>query len=176
MSRIRKITLGLSATALAVSAGLGVASMASATTTPAPTASASAEAVTAPAEGKGMHGRGGGRTVAQASALAEKLGVEESAVAEVLQSLREATKPVDGEKPDVAARDAALAAALAQGLGVDESAATAALEELRAEAQAGRAAALQTRLDQAVTDGTLSQLEADAVTKAAEAGVIGGGR
>ncbi|RAX47539.1 hypothetical protein DQ354_00740 [Arthrobacter sp. AQ5-06] len=40
---------------------------------------------------------------------------------------------------------------------------------------AGRAAALKTRLDQAVTDGKLTQAEADAVTKAVQNGVIGGG-
>ena len=42
-------------------------------------------------------------------------------------------------------------------------------------AQAEKAAALQTRLDQAVTDGKLTQAEADAVTKAVQNGVIGGG-
>lgn len=51
-----------------------------------------------------------------------------------------------------------------------------ALEELRTEAQKNRAAALKPRLDQAVADGTLTQAEADAVTKAVEQGVIGGGR
>jgi len=35
---------------------------------------------------------------------------------------------------------------------------------------------LKTKLDTAVTDGTLTQAEADAVAKAAENGVIGGGR
>ena len=61
-------------------------------------------------------------------------------------------------------------------LGVEESKVTAALEEIRAAAQAERAAALKTRLDTAVSDGTLTQTEADAVTKAVEKGVIGGGR
>lgn len=50
-----------------------------------------------------------------------------------------------------------------------------ALQELRSEGQAQRAAALKTKLDQAVTDGKLTQAEADAVTKAVESGVIGGG-
>jgi len=48
-------------------------------------------------------------------------------------------------------------------------------EEEREHAQEERAAALKTRLDKAVTDGKLTQAEADAVTKAVEAGVIGGG-
>ena len=47
--------------------------------------------------------------------------------------------------------------------------------ELKKQKQAEKAAALKTRLDQAVTDGKLTQAEADAVTKAVENGVIGGG-
>ena len=68
----------------------------------------------------------------------------------------------------------ALAASLAKSLGIDESKVTAALDELRTAEQADHAAALKPRLDQAVKDGTLTQAEADAVTKAAEKGVIGG--
>ena len=98
---------------------------------------------------------------------------------EALQAFREANKPTtppaEGTKPDRAARDAALAKSLAESLGIEESKVTAALEELRTAAQADRAAALKTRLDKAVTDGTLTQAEADAVTKAVEKGVIGGG-
>ena len=52
---------------------------------------------------------------------------------------------------------------------------TTALAEIRAARQAERAAALKERLDAAVADGTLTQAEADAVTKAVEKGVIGGG-
>ena len=63
---------------------------------------------------------------------------------------------------------------LAKSLGIDEAKVKTALEELRTEAQKNRAAALKPRLDQAVADGTLTQ--ADAVTKAVEQGVIGGGR
>jgi hypothetical protein len=64
---------------------------------------------------------------------------------------------------------------LAGSLGIEESKVTAALEELRTEKQAEKAAALKTRLDQAVTNGKLTQAEADAVTKAVQNGVIGGG-
>jgi hypothetical protein len=96
-----------------------------------------------------------------------------------LKAFREANKPsgppAEGEKPDVAAREAALAKSLAASLGIDEAKVTAALDELRTAAQADRAAALKTRLDQAVTDGKLTQAEADAVTKAVQNGVIGGG-
>jgi hypothetical protein len=71
--------------------------------------------------------------------------------------------------------DAAMAKSLAESLGVEESKVTAALDEIRTADQAERAAALKTRLDKAVSDGTLTQAEADAVTKAVEKGVIGGG-
>lgn len=187
MSRTKKMTLGLSATALALGAGIGVAGMASATTTPTPAPSASSSA---PADGStaqggmGKHGGRGGHGV-QASALAEKLGVEEAKVTEALQAFREANKPstppaegtapTEGTRPDPATRDAALAKSLAEALGIEESKVTAALEELRTERQADKAAALKSRLDQAVTDGKLTQAEADAVTKAVENGVIGGG-
>jgi hypothetical protein len=127
----------------------------------------------------GKHGRGGERGVAQAAALAGKLGVDEAKVVEALQAFREANKPAtppaEGERPDPAARDASLAKSLAESLGIEESKVTAALEELRTERQAAKAAALKTRLDQAVTDGKLTQAEADAVTKAVENGIIGGG-
>jgi hypothetical protein len=114
-----------------------------------------------------------------AADLATKLGVEEAKVTEALQAFREANKPTaapaEGTKPDRTAQDAAMAKSLAEALGVEESKVTAALEEIRAAAQAERAAALKTRLDTAVSDGTLTQAEADAVTKAVEKGVIGGG-
>ena len=111
--------------------------------------------------------------------MAEKLGFDEAEVTAALQAFREAnrpaTPPADGAEPDAAARDAALAASLAEALGIDESEVAEALQELRSEAQAEKAAALKTRLDQAVADGKLTQAEADAVTKAVQNGVIGGG-
>ena len=80
-------------------------------------------------------------------------------------------------RPDRATRDTALAKALATELKVDEAKVTAALEEIRAEHEAEHKAALQSRLDEAVKAGKLTDAEADAVVKAAEAGVIGyGGR
>jgi len=115
--------------------------------------------------------------------LASKLGVEEAKVTEALKAFREANKPAagtdkpaEGTRPDPATRQAELAKSLATALGVDEVKVTAALAELRTAEQAERSAALKTRLDQAVTDGKLTQAEADAVTKAVENGVIGGGR
>lgn len=190
MSRTKRITLGLTAGALALGAGLGVTGMASAAETPSPTATASAESTTstdgsaATDSGKRGGHKGGGDRGQLAADLATKLGVEESKVTEAIQAFREAnkpteaadgTKPAEGTKPDRSAMDAAMAKSLAESLGVEESKVTAALEEIRAAGQAERAAALKTRLDTAVTDGKLTQAEADAVTKAVENGVIGGG-
>lgn len=190
MVRTKRITLGLTATALALGAGIGIAGVASATTTPTPSASSSTSAdgstSAAPADGKGMrggHGHGGFRGV-DAAELATKLGVDEATVTEALMAYRDANRPTtppadgtktEGTRPDPAAKQAELAKSLAATLGIDEAKVTAALEELRTAEQADRAAALKTRLDAAVTDGKLTQAEADAVTKAVQSGVIGGG-
>lgn len=191
MVRTKRITLGLTATALALGAGIGIAGVASATTTPTPTPSASSSTSAdgstsaAPADGKGMrggHGHGGFRGV-DAAELATKLGVDEAKVTEALKAYRDTNKPTtppadgtktEGTRPDPAAKQAELAKSLAATLGIDEAKVTSALEELRTAEQADRAAALKTRLDAAVTDGKLTQAEADAVTKAVQNGVIGG--
>ncbi|NES29367.1 hypothetical protein GCE86_17495 [Micromonospora terminaliae] len=80
-------------------------------------------------------------------------------------------------------RQAEFAESLAKELGVSTDKVTAALEKLREQRQADRPerpstadrqAALKDRLDQAVKDGKLTQEQADAVLKAAEAGVFPG--
>ncbi|MFY1595359.1 hypothetical protein [Micromonospora sp. WMMD737] len=87
-------------------------------------------------------------------------------------------------------RHAEFAEKLATELGVDTDKVTAALEKLRGEHKpadrpekgdrpgkgdpAGRQAAMKERLAQAVEDGKLTQEQADAVTAAAEAGVLPG--
>ncbi|MGY0006309.1 hypothetical protein [Micromonospora sp. I033] len=80
-------------------------------------------------------------------------------------------------------RQAEFAEALAKELGVPTDKVTAALEKLREQRQADRPerpstedrqTALKERLDQAVKDGKLTQEQADAVLKAAEAGVFPG--
>ncbi len=183
MSRTTKIALSLGAAAVALGAGLGVAGMASATTTPSPAPSPSSSTPgNTLADGHGMHGgrhgHGGGQLGNRAKKLAAKLGVDETKVIDALRAFRDANRPAappaEGQKPDRAAREKALAASLAKSLGIDEAKVTAALEELRAAGYANHAAELKPRLDQAVKDGTLTQAEADAVTKAAEKGVIGG--
>jgi hypothetical protein len=87
--------------------------------------------------------------------------------------------PADREQRH-AQRQAELAAALAKELGIAEDRVAAALEkvesQMRADAEAERQAQLKARLDQAVKDGKLTQEQADAILKAAEAGVLPGGR
>ncbi|SCL37945.1 hypothetical protein GA0070624_6044 [Micromonospora rhizosphaerae] len=80
-------------------------------------------------------------------------------------------------------RQAEFAEALAKELGVPTDKVTAALAKLREQHQADRPerpsgedrqAQLKERLDQAVKDGKLTQEQADAITKAVEAGVFPG--
>jgi hypothetical protein len=195
MNRTKKVALSVSAAAVALGAGFGVTGMAAATTaTPAPTPTSSSPSATPVPDGHklggGRHGHHHGDRGEHVSALAAKLGVDEAKVADALRAFRDANRPAapwadrqnpdrqkpDRQKPDRAAMEAALAASLAKSLGIDEAKVKTALEELRMEAQKNRAAALKPRLDQAVSDGTLTQAEADAVTKAVEQGVIGGRR
>jgi hypothetical protein len=187
MKRTKKVALSLGAAAVALGAGFGVTGMAAATTaTPTPTPSSSSPSGNAP-EGRWLdggrhghgHGHGHGERGDRAAALAAKLGVDQARVADALRAFHDANRPStprsEGQKPDQAAMESALAASLAKSLGIDEAKVKTALEELRTEALKSRAAALKSRLDKAVADGTLTQAEADAVTKAVEKGVIGGG-
>jgi uncharacterized protein (DUF1501 family) len=97
-----------------------------------------------------------------------------------------ASAPATSAKPDAGQRQDELAAALADKLGIDKEKVATALAEIRAEREAtrtkpdgtarpDRTAELKTRLDAAVKAGTITQAEADAIVKAAEAGVLGGG-
>lgn len=193
MPRLTKIVVASAAAgALALGVGVGIAGFASADPTTSPSANPSSSASADPGRGgpgKDGHRGGPGRGVedtALAKSLAEKLGVEEAKVTEALKAIREANRAARPStapsaspsakptRPDPAARDAALAKSLAEKLGVDEAKVTKALEEIRAELQADRAEAVKSRLDAAVKAGTLTQAEADAVTKAIEKGVIGG--
>lgn len=179
MNSIQKVGLTLGTAALALGGVAGISSLAQAAD---PTA---APTTTTPQAGQSQQG-GRGEAVEkhrggmQAAELAEKLGLDEAKVSEALQTahdaLREARQADDSTtRPTQEERRAELAAELAKALGVDEAKVTEALTALESERDAERAAALQDRLEQAVTDGKLTQAEADAVKKAVEAGVIGDG-
>ncbi len=117
--------------------------------------------------------------------LATKLGVDETdlrdAAKKVMQEQfpdaddREAFKGMtpDQRAAELEKRQAAFTKALAKELGIDEAKLTKALDELKTDDATQAADRLKTRLDEAVKDGTLTQAEADAVTKAVEKGVIG---
>lgn len=63
-------------------------------------------------------------------------------------------------------------AAVAKELNLDEAKVTAAVDEARAARTAEREASQKEKLDAAVTDGKLTQAEADAVQKALDAGIV----
>ena len=117
----------------------------------------------------------------RAKELAAKLGVDEAKVTDALKAFREANKPATPPALLSQGRNRTaprwrrpwplpwrnLSASMKPRSPLPWT-------ELRTAEQAKHAAALKPRLDQAVKDGTLTQAEADAVTKAAEKGVIGG--
>ena len=119
---------------------------------------------------------------ADASALAEALGLDEAKVTAAIEKVREATKPTEkpaeGTKPsdtDRQARRAAYIAALAKELGVSADKLTAALDSVRADHEAERRTQMSSRLDEAVTAGKLTAADKASVLKAFDAGVLGGG-
>ena len=177
------------AAALVLGAGaLGVAQFASADTSASPSVTSTAAPGSSNQDGRPDRGHGPGKDKGMmgvdTAKLATKLGVDEAklktAIETVQQALKPTAKPTDGTKPteaDRTAREAAFAEALAKELGIDKAKVTDALTALKTEAQASMKEAFKAKLDQAVKDGKLTQAEADAVIKAADAGVIGmGGR
>ena len=178
MNSIQKVGLTLGTAALALGGVAGISSLAQAADpTAAPTTTTQADQSQQGGRGEAGEKHRGGM---QAAELAEKLGLDEAKVSEALQTahdaLREAHQADDSTtRPTQEERRAELAAELAKALGADEAKVTEALTALENERDAERAAALQDRLEQAVTDGKLTQAEADAVKKAVEAGVIGDG-
>lgn len=185
MAKKKTLVLGTSVPALALVAGLGFAGVASAANTSGTATDTNTSTTQSTSserwwdgENHGDHGnqRAGGRDIA--SALAQKLGVDEAKVKDALDTFRKANKPTerpaDGTKLDRTAMEAVLAKSLAGSLGVDESKVTTALEELRTAAKTERAAGLKSKLDAAIVDEKLTQAEVDAATKAFETGAIGG--
>jgi hypothetical protein len=191
MASINKKAAGIAAVgASAVAIGLAVASTAQADTstpTPSPTSTTQSGGTTGPngkthgGPGKGGWGPGGKHLFglgADLSELATKLGVSESKLEAAMKAVRPDLK--DLPKPDTATSPDAfkdqvqkqLADALAKELGIDSAKVTKALDEIEAAHTADREKAFADHLAQAVKDGKLTQAEADAVQKAAKAGVI----
>lgn len=180
MKNSHKIGLGVGTGALLITGAAGFAGIAQAAD---PTASPTPARTASGTDGHGKPTRGHGGDGVSAAQLAEKLGVDEAKVTEALKDAREALRPSkDAGTGTPAARlsgtdpQSALAQKLATALDIDEAKVTEVLEALKAERAQARTAELQTRLDKAVTDGTLTQTEADAVKKAVDAGVVGVGR
>ncbi len=199
-SKVKGLIAGaVGAAAIGTAGVVGISMAHAATPTPTPTPSASASTTpdsgTDDGDGHGRHhgfgggpghfGFGGGGLVGLREQgltdLATELGVTESKLTTAMKTARESlrpaaggsmAKPTPGERPDASVIQQKFAAALAKELGISEAKVTAALEKLKAAAVASREAAFSDRLDQAVTDGKLTRAEADAVLKAAKAGVI----
>ncbi|HET8593709.1 MAG TPA: Clp protease N-terminal domain-containing protein [Intrasporangium sp.] len=189
--------------AAVIAVGVGAAARADTPTpTPSPTtSSAPGTSGTAPgqrsnpdqANGKGWghggrHGMGGfggqGRfgLGGDVAALAQKLGVDEAklrtalgAVRDELKAERKADRANGATPPKARALSDDFANRLAKQLGISADKVKTAISDLRAAAQASRQQTFDSRLDQAVKDGKLTQAEADAVKKAAQLGVIGMG-
>jgi hypothetical protein len=127
--------------------------------------------------GQGRFGLGG-----DVAALAQKLGVDETklrtalgAVRDELKAERKADRANGTTPPKAGALSDDFANRLAKQLGISADKVKTSISDLRAAAQASRQQAFDSRLDQAVKDGKLTQAEADAVKKAAQLGVIGMG-
>ncbi|MFI0795498.1 hypothetical protein ACH4OY_22890 [Micromonospora rubida] len=116
------------------------------------------------------------------------VGIAAPAVAFAEEGSTPSASSSEGDRQQQQAdRKSEFAEALAKELGVSTDKVTAALDKVREQNKADRPeraerpdaadrqAAMKERLDQAVKDGKLTQEQADAITKAAEAGVFPGG-
>ncbi|GGT07953.1 hypothetical protein GCM10010156_76330 [Planobispora rosea] len=124
-----------------------------------------------PRGGHGMRGLHG----LDAAGLAEALGVEEAEVTAALEELRADGTGRPAEDATAEEREAArtkMIESLADKLGVTADKITAAMDTLRLQRAAEAEAALSERLSAAVTAGTITQAEADAVLKAHKAGLL----
>ena len=148
---------------LAVALGTGALAAHAQNATDVPAASASASQLPGKDRDKGNKGP---------AELAKKLGVSEDKLKEAMDSLRsEGSGEQKGERPDKSAMDQKLATAL----GVDVSKVEQAMSEMHSEREAEHRTELSSRLDEAVSKGTLSSSDKDSVLKAFDAGVLGGG-
>ena len=186
----KKIALGIASSVIVLGSGFAAATIASAdapTPTPSPGQSwqrgggygrmGGTATTTNPGAGM-MNGTGYG-AVANSEYLAGKIGVGQDAVTAAMQKYH-ATNPVQTRGRDLTtapqdAQHADLAAFLAKELNVPEATVLSALNTQSDVRQADRTADLKVSLDQAVTDGRLTQAQADAILKAHDAGVRMGG-
>lgn len=186
----KKIALGIASSVIVLGSGFAAATIASADApTPTPTPSQSWQrgggygrmggTATTTTPGAGMMNGTGYGAVANSEYLAGKLGVSQDAVTAAMQKYH-ATNPVQTRGRDLTtapqdAQHADLAAFLAKELNVPEATVLSALNTQSDVRQADRTADLKVSLDQAVTDGRLTQAQADAILKAHDAGVRMGG-
>ncbi|MEU8206237.1 hypothetical protein [Streptosporangium sp. NPDC049046] len=200
----RMIIIAGAGTALAAGLTVPVAAWAT-SPTPAPSSSSSETPGTATDGPRGPHGpRGGhgglhgpGHHEEMAAKLAEILGADKDKVTTALEEIRkeggpgrppkapeqdEAEKAAPQDEPNVpqdepkkAAPRERLAEALAGKLGISADKVVAALETLDQQHRAEAETAFAERLKEAVTAGTLTQAESDAVLKAYRAGLIPAG-
>jgi len=186
----KKIALGIASSVIVLGSGFAAATIASADApTPTPTPSQSWQrgggygrmggTATTTNPGAGMMNGTGYGAVANSEYLAGKLGVSQDAVTAAMQKYH-ATNPVQTRGRDLTtaqqdAQHADLAAFLAKELKVPEATVLSALNTQSDVRQADRTADLKVSLDQAVTDGRLTQAQADAILKAHDAGVRMGG-
>ncbi len=115
--------------------------------------------------------------------LATALGVTETKLQDALTAVRDdlkaarkgssTTPGTPSAKPDPATRQDELATKLAGKLGISADTVTKAMANVRASHEADEQKAFDDRLAAAVKAGTLTQSEADAVKKAAKAGLVG---
>ena len=192
MMKKSKAALVAAGTVAVLGTGFGIAATAQAETpTPSPSSTSTAKPAqpgqAQPGQDRGKGGRHGGQRDGNLAAeLATKLGKTEAEVQTALNTYREANRPTTPSgtaspsttapaRPSQTEQDAALAKALATSLKVDEAKVTQALKDIRAARVAEQKAELKTRLDAAVKANKLTQAEADAVLKAADAGVSGYG-
>lgn len=179
----KKIVVAGTSALLATGLGVGAVQLATAdpTQTPSPnpsstTTSSKPSQSPSDTDDRGNHGNRGPRDSELAKQLASKLGLDESKVTTALQEAHKALRENDNFRdmtPEQ--RHTELAKQLASKLGVEESKVKTALDEIHKARQAQARTEFKSRLDQAVKDGKLTQTEADAVLKAWDAGLIGGG-
>src|SRR6478672_10883858 len=144
LSANKKVVAVAAAGAAAAVIGLGVSQVARAddagSTTPAPSSTATTTPG-GPGQGWGPGGRHGGRGLVgmkdDLSALATKLGVDQTKLADALQAVRDGhAARGTGTKPDRAALQDGVATRLAAKLGIDAAKVKAALAAVQAEREA----------------------------------------